>query len=102
MKKSIAKASESGSNYCKMADGTLIQWGANIEVNSGTYETIVNFDIPFISVPSFSAVASWINEEKMFVVANCSNTQATVFVRGNTHGITKGMRFSWMAIGRWK
>ena len=98
----------SGSGYCKMPDGTLIQYG-NVslprDINTSTKD--ITFPIPFISNSSIAIITS-VNTEIYAdrlnsSYANASNTGCRIVlynsipVTGSGNGVV-----SWVAIGRWK
>ena len=101
----------SGSDYCKMPDGTLICWG-HISTGALTTEAAgsmwkhdyvcnILFPVPFAAVPA----VSFVNGAKAWgIVGSCEFTKTAItyisYLRptaGNIYGST-----SWIAIGRWK
>ena len=105
---------DSGVGYCKMMDGTLIQWG-RITVTSvpikkawgSLYESAsldsgVTFQIPFIDDPSVSATANvtpgaWI-EGLNAVETNIGHFYLVLPVSTES----ASGHIDWIAIGRWK
>ena len=97
----------SGSNYCKMPDGTLIQWGSVSMACTteggplGYYGTAtVNFPVAFktasyVIIPTIQEVASYWNANGYV----SSTTQGVVCIGGN-NTVSKNVR--WFAMGRWK
>ena len=110
----------SGTGYCKMPDGTLIQWGrlSGITVNltalgnSGLYgQTYVAnngivFPIAFVDSSYFVTGSFQYSTGNVFPLAVAYTAQATdhcfpsffdAYARSGNDG-----RISWQAIGRWK
>lgn len=105
-----ADKSNSGSAYCKMSDGTLIQWGrTNVKTDGTTTDgtpwqhtgsTTENFAISFISVP---VMVANVYESAGYWTASVSSIGATVYrisLGGYMNNIEKTVL--WIAIGRWK
>lgn len=99
----------SGTGYCKMPDGTLIQWG-NVTGISFSNQNMVSgeftFDIPFFSsseVKIFGTTAESGVADYIFRVGiSCSATKVNwTLVSPNTISVNN-RQFSWLAIGRWK
>lgn len=98
---------ESASGYCKMPDGTLLQWGLTvIERKSGINSTSVDFQIPFISGSSTQVFVSMSTSAYAPYLAVFPGTiRATgcdlICYNSNTIDYADaGIR--WFAIGRWK
>jgi hypothetical protein len=105
----------SGTNYCKMPDGTLICWGKYSMTltasdysawgTSGWYQRTftpnISFPVNFISVPSVTAV---VNNDIWGVIlrasASVSAINNMVFCRYNSYAGT--VEINWQAMGRWK
>ena len=94
-------ATDSGTNYCKMSDGTLIQWGeAIIPIESPSIT--VTFPLPFFSA-NYSITAMGVftfTRDIDFVYAAQTTTKIDIY-----HGaadLTHAVGFKWMAVGRWK
>ena len=107
-------SADSGSNYCKMADGTLICWGAitisNVPITTqwgSLYESAiqssgVTFPIPFIASPCVVAFASvsptaWLEN----MGSDITRLGSFYLVRPTQSSGSNGYVF-WQAIGRWK
>lgn len=95
----------SDSNYCKMPDGTLIQWGiANVYTVGTTKDVQVTMPIPFTS--TYTVVANGqvgsdtTNYEVIIVIQPNSASQFTAHIRNTTSNYTR--QIYWLAIGRWK
>lgn len=92
-------ANESGTNYCKMPDGTLMCWGA-VSVEAGAWNAVV-------SLP-----ASFANTEYAVVdIPRCNTTVAVNVLVGKTGvdnftfymtRIDLAIEIDYLAIGRWK
>ena len=101
MARKIEKTS-SGNGYCKMPDGTLIQWGnASIPANSDRVE--ISFPIAFSDIyrqiffnveeNNYSGIPvlfDWQRLNNKFYALNKGSAQSKV------------VNFDWLAIGRWK
>ena len=97
----------SGSDYCKMPDGTLIQWG-RVSVTTGSTKadlgyngySIVSFPIDFNSIPvvlcSPEENAGYWNASATYI----SKTLFAAYIAGNQQNTSKNVM--WVAIGRWK
>lgn len=106
--------SASGVNYCKMPDGTLIQWGrltvSNVAIQnvwgslfeSGQQMTDVTFPIAFVGSPACSATAN-ISPSAWIEGLNSSTTGLTSYflVRPTSVASATG-HVDWIAVGRWK
>ena len=105
----------SGENYCKMPDGTLIQWGRNqvtTASTSGIYPgfgnnsmyrgvTDVTFPIPFTNTPA--VVADGDNRlYGAFGINETHTTNSKFSVEGGHNAANTTISFFWVAIGRWK
>ena len=104
---------ENGSNYVKLADGTLICHGVSHFVTSGAtgVNTItVTFPLTFISSPT--VIACWSDNASTDLLTHFSslnvsrsNTSTTGF-RAETYqtvsGVADSWYFKWIAIGHWK
>ena len=98
---------ESGTNYCKMPDGTLIQWG--YVVNSNTGYTAVSFPVTFATdnyifsaSPRYSSAYPYIDYRT--VSQKVSNSGGVVNFKpiSSTGSYTTAAIADWLAIGRWK
>lgn len=106
----------SGTGYCKMPDGTLIQWGdvwytdvGSFTQNGAVYILAVALTFPkaFVDGNIFVTGSSKIGQapEFAFGVANKTSTNATIRCMNSTAqtvSTTTQLRVHWMAIGRWK
>lgn len=97
---------DSGTDYCKMPDGTLIQWGsASIERKVGINETpFITFSIPFtISPMVFTNFQT--RAYAPYLSTNVSDVYAEKFkiilVNSDTYDYNNGA-VTWLAVGRWK
>lgn len=105
----------SSSGYCKMPDGTLIQWGQiainNIPITNvwgSLYESSIQnsntkFAISFVGVPTVTAFAhtaptSWLES------LGRDATQLGAFYLVRPTKVESGVTgvVNWLAIGRWK
>lgn len=98
---------EEGANYCKMPDGTLIQWGQIGEYHGGsTYTYTINLTKAFASIPYFvTANGAYYSDATSYEGVVCtvkivSATSFEIHVRNATANYTNAVR--WIAVGRWK
>ena len=103
--------STSGSGYCKMLDGTLIQWGM---VGQITFSSEAMKEGSFMLPISFvdagyrvlgTAVSTSINSYLLRVGASPLNNREVSYAIGSGTGeaISANNRgFTWIAVGRWK
>lgn len=100
---------DSGSNYCKMPDGTLICWGLTdwktTQANS-TADISVTFPVEFISDPVI--IAGMGSDSSAAEIGNISvatysrSSTGVTFRIFSKAGTTRSPRVFWLAIGRWK
>ena len=103
--KQVTNNSDTG--YCKMPDGTLIQWGSvNITTTTEkgpfgyTGQMQITYPIAFNSTPVTVGAIHDIAEYWNASVYNYNNLKATLSIAGNVSNVTK--KVDWLAIGRWK
>lgn len=96
-----------GTNYCKLPDGTLIQWGnsgATLDAN-GKATVHVVFPIEFYQTSPAVCVSCFTGGES-YVTNNCigyNRTNATLDVYlSNPAQKNWGTEVSWAAFGKWK
>lgn len=91
----------SGSGYCKMPDGTLIQWGYNI-IDANKDVVDITFEIAFAdALYGFTTMSVFANDRTMtYVYGSATATGIRVYSRVNP--VTLEQRFKWIAVGRWK
>lgn len=91
------------SNYCKMPDGTLIQWGYGT-ISKGTDNVTVIFPVSYINtIYGFNAMPVFESDRTMsFVYAHTEQGSIGVYSRTNPITDNNGQAFKWIAIGRWK
>lgn len=99
------EAAESGTNYVKLADGTLIQWGIGSKSVSAQSqaEDAITFDSTYISAPKviISVISSYPN---MLSVGTLSaSTRGFKAILANNYQATSAtINYTWVAFGRWK
>lgn len=100
------QTNNSGSNYCKMPDGTLIQWGTKkiTPTMSGgifgyTGGVTVTFDIPFNS--HVTVIASPYENAGYWNAGVTSLSLNSFFLTLAGNSQTEHEAY-WIAIGRWK
>ena len=96
----------SGSNYCKLPDGTLMCWGrvriSNIATKTTEYTT-VSFPVPFLEVPSVIVSLYNTTRPDLFMsVAGVTSASAVRIYIYNGHSSTQNLDAAWVATGRWK
>ena len=99
--------SDSGTGYCKMPDGTLIQWGkAGGGGATGTSASFpVTFAIPFTDAPH---IAFGVHNDSSGHYDNVSSSYVNLSGSGFTVRLSRpssgyiGSVVLWIAIGRWK
>ena len=95
----------SGSNYCKMPDGTLIQWG-NLTNFKSRMEA--NFPIQFVGnnpCVQVTPVYNTTTTARCVMSAIGEKSKFTFFAFDITTGVestSTTLNFTWIAIGRWK
>ena len=99
---------DSGNNYCKMPDGTLIQWG--VKSYSGTIAAggqatdTVTFPTSFVN-SGYSLTCNMITSvpsQKTASLSTRSVSSATISLQNTFSSASEGATYSWIAIGRWK
>lgn len=88
-------ANDGGNGYCKMPDGTLIQWGT-MTVAEGIYVDAVTFSKAFVDTNYSLTLA---------VYDDISASVSTKYAGGCRIGRipnTASNRVDWQAMGRWK
>lgn len=88
---------ESGSGYCKMPNGTLIQWGTETFPADG-YTISVYFQIQFANT-NYSVLVS--PHDNGIDLAGGSPKYTTHFTAGRAPAGANNI-IEWLAIGRWK
>lgn len=100
-------ANKSENGYCKMPDGTLIQWGTVINPNAGY--TAVSFPVTFATdnfifsaSPRYSSAYPVIDYRT--IAQKVSNSGGVVNFKplSSTGSYTTAAIADWIAIGRWK
>lgn len=106
MATSIIPASAiSGTNYCKMVDGTLICWGSFLEsqVAANTTLTVdVTFPVPFISSPRIIVTPRTVSPQYFSVGYTNQSVSGFQIKYRNGYSDKVDAVGSWLAIGRWK
>lgn len=103
-----------GIGYCKMLDGTLIQWGEfrvdNIAItdtwgamyDSGAKPTGVIFPIPFVGKPCVTATASVSPTAWLENLGSDANGLGSFYLVRPTPSTGSSGYINWLAVGRWK
>jgi hypothetical protein len=95
---------DSGSGYCKMPDGTLIQWGVFL----GKAGDAVTYPIEFSTTPFVYLTARYntaTTTKSVFSTSAISNTSFLVYgwdTQTNAISTATNLFATWLAIGRWK
>lgn len=99
---------DSGTGYCKMPDGTLIQWGrlaseVSVAANGGRAEDIITFPISFINsdyIPAITDTTSVCTQRRTTIRTRTASTLGLYYENMYTSAWTPYVY--WVAIGRWK
>lgn len=100
-------SADSGSNYCKTADGTLICWG-QLSYNSSTGYGTITYPVQFVGayrlVLSPAYASGYTNFDYVVFGSATSSTQGTVYFRtsGGASPYSGKALAHWAAFGRWK
>ena len=97
----------SGDGYCKMPDGTLMQWGRfEVEIPANSYaEKNVQYPIQFYSTyppQTVATVRAWDDPRTFSVIQRSGDHNDTTFRIGSEASVSKTININWFAIGRWK
>ena len=100
-------SNDSSTNYCKMPDGTLIQWGSETFTNlaaSSTGDAEADYPIPFESVPrAFVTVANSSLPHQFIACVQNYGSKSKIRIRvRNGYSSATTVTVNWLAIGRWK
>lgn len=96
-----------GAGYCKMPDGTLIQWGSVINTNVG-YASVtfpvafVNDNFIFSASPRYSSAYPQIDYRTVSQKTSYSVGVINFKPLSSTGSYTTAAIADWLAIGRWK
>ena len=100
-------ANKSGDGYCKMPDGTLIQWGFVINTDVGY--TGVSFPVAFVNdnfifsaSPRYSSAYPAIDYRTVSQKNSNSSGVVNFKTLTSTASYTTAAIADWLAIGRWK
>ena len=86
----------SGTNYCRMPDGTLIQWGS-ATVDANAYVVSPNLAVPFVDT-NYKVTITPLSQNLTFSIGT---KRVSNFAIGRVP-VTSASNFDWIAIGRWK
>lgn len=86
----------STSNYCKMPDGTLIQWGS-VTVAADSYVVTAYFSVPFTN----ANYAACVQAKETGTAWNVGDVRSDRMRIGRTPS-TAANNYYYIAIGRWK
>ena len=89
----------SGSGYCKMPDGTLIQWGSVI-VPIGSYTANISLPVPLYKLQDSSITLTPLQTGTDFNI-NYSDSSTSSIRIGRTPNTSDSVYY-WIALGRWK
>lgn len=101
------QTNNSGDGYCKMSDGTLIQWGRfEVEIPANNYvEKNLQYPIQFYAsyIPqTFALVRVWNNPSMYSIIQRSGDHNDTTFRIGTEATTLQTINVNWFAIGRWK
>ena len=93
---------DSGTGYCKMPDGTLIQWVKAIIASSGD-RIQFTFPIPFVSdLPAILLTPHDSGNGDVHIVVWNSSLLSAYALKRSSAAFSNNQTVWWMAIGRWK
>lgn len=93
---------QSGNNYIKFPDGTLICW-FHVYLEAGTELKECSFPEPFISAPKCFAFHEYAHQAYGFATTGAAtNVSVNVYLKDETEGFRLERNGSVIAIGRWK
>lgn len=98
----------SGDNYCKMPDGTLIQWGAfssTLEVAANAFgEDTITFPMSFktYNYMTFFSVQSGAPAQRQVGLKDRAANAMDVYMQNLFSSVWSHPYIFWLAIGRWK
>lgn len=107
-------ANDSDAGYCKMPDGTLIQWGrinvSNVPISntwgslfeSGRQDSGVTFPVAFVGDPSCVATANMSPAAWIEGLSASTTGLGSFFLTRPTSVSASSGHIDWQAIGRWK
>lgn len=95
----VTNNSESG--YCKMPDGTLIQWGSE-KIASGTSSKAIAFQIAFNNANNVSVTLCPGYDNSIYVPLVWGGLTTTGFTVYRSSSESFNQAVKWTAIGRWK
>ena len=94
MSDKISQAIRSSSNYCKLPDGTLIQWISGV---LNEWMGSFGFPLPFIDTNFVVCASDSTADGNRYAVSAAPANNAAVYVYGQV-----GLKVNIIAIGRWK
>lgn len=98
---SITKVSnDSASNYCKMADGTLLMWGETLIASSGD-RVQVNYPITPLIIPFVYITASESGAAAGLDLRVFDRNMSRFFIYRKSNSGTN-QYVMWFAVSRWK
>lgn len=107
-------SNDSDNGYCKMPDGTLIQWGIyavnGVAIDrpwgqifeSAIQDMDFSFPIPFIALPAVTASARTSPTSWLETLGASTSKLNTFYLNRPTVAASVSGVISWLAIGRWK
>lgn len=96
----VAELITSGSNYCRLSDGTLFQWGIST-IPENTQYVAITFPIAFLNANYGFAPCgnySYTPDVRLSVAAKATSGLSVYRQAAQSYA----QLFSWIAIGRWK
>lgn len=101
----LPESAESGTNYCKMADGTLMQYGhkSGIIVNSGaTVSETISFPLEFSPIVSVLTIPQTSLAQYFRTTVNAVSDSSFDVCVHSSYTSSANLTIRWFAIGRWK
>lgn len=113
----VASMIEGGAGYCKMSDGTMLQWGT-VNITSGTFTQYasspfyifvasITFPKSFYGTATIVSGSSRFSTGAEFGIGQGATSSGAVSVRcmdisARVMSASEKLVIKWMAVGRWK
>lgn len=99
--KLLPESAESGTGYCKLADGTLIQWGENI-IAATNSKVHITFPISFINAAYAMCALPLFNSTRAVSCVVAGQVATGMDIYRSSNDLSSTQQIYWLAIGRWK
>lgn len=107
----LPESAQSGSGYCKMADGTLMQWGYSIFPAQavGNQYLSVTFPVAFTARPAVTVSPhdtlnfyTYMSNLTVSATSGYVTNGTTLWLYAKRLNASAAWGVSWIAVGRWK